>query len=104
LSEGEYQEIAPDADRLVKSRVFSGLWLDTTALLRRDMKAVLTALRGGIDSPEHGAFVGKYEFSSTAIHADKCAEWLNLVSERAGGIRASCAEQVSLPHFRTMNV
>ena len=59
LSEGEYQEIAPDADGLVKSRVFPGLWLDTTALLRGDMKAVLTAVRRGIDSPEHGAFVAK---------------------------------------------
>jgi Uma2 family endonuclease len=56
LNEGEYQEIAPDADGLVKSRVFPGLWLDTRALLRGDIKAVLSALRRGMDSPEHRAF------------------------------------------------
>ena len=56
LTEGEYQEIAPDADGLVKSRVFPGLWLDASALLHGDIKAVLISLRRGIDSPEHRAF------------------------------------------------
>ena len=57
LRQGEYHEIAPDADGLLKSRSFPGLWLDAGALLRRDMKAVLAALRRGLDSAEHGAFV-----------------------------------------------
>src|SRR5206468_468217 len=34
LRQGEYQEIAPDADGLLKSRVFPGLWPDAAALLR----------------------------------------------------------------------
>jgi Uma2 family endonuclease len=57
LRDGEYQQIAPQADRLLKSGVFPGLWLDAEALLAGDMKAVLAALRRGLDSPEHAAFV-----------------------------------------------
>jgi len=52
----EYQEILPTSDGLLRSGVFPGLWLDTAALLRGDMKAVLAALRRGLDSPEHRAF------------------------------------------------
>ena len=57
LRDAEYQEIAPAADGLLKSGVFPGLWLDTAALLRGDLKTVLAALRRGLDSPEHRAFV-----------------------------------------------
>ena len=57
LRQGEYQEIAPDADGLLKSRAFPGLWLDAPALLRGDMKAVLAALRRGLDGSEHRDFV-----------------------------------------------
>ena len=57
LREAEYKEIAQTPDGLLKSGVFPGLWLDTGALLRGDLKAVLTALRRGLDSPEHRAFV-----------------------------------------------
>jgi len=56
LREEDYQEIAPGADGLLKSRIFPGLWLDPQALLRGDMKAVLAILRRGLDSPEHGSF------------------------------------------------
>ena len=59
LREGEYHEIVADADGLLKSRVFAGLWLDTRALLRGDMKAVLATLPRGLDSPEHSKFVAK---------------------------------------------
>ncbi len=57
LKEGDYLENAPSSDGLLKSRVFPGLWLDTKALLGGDMRAVLMALRRGLDSPEHAAFV-----------------------------------------------
>src|SRR5213592_3223601 len=57
LRQGEYQEIAPAADGLLKSRAFPGLWLDAAALLRGDMKAVLSSLRRGLESAEHAAFV-----------------------------------------------
>ncbi len=57
LREGDYQEIALTSDGLLKSGIFPGLWLDTAALLGGDMKVVLAALRKGLDSPEHRAFV-----------------------------------------------
>jgi Uma2 family endonuclease len=57
LRDGDFQEIAADVEGLLKSRVFPGLWLDTTALLRGDMKGVLATLRRGLDGPEHAAFV-----------------------------------------------
>jgi len=59
LREGEYQELAPHADGLLKSCVFPGLWLDIQALLKGDMKTVLAALRRGVDSPEHTAFLAR---------------------------------------------
>lgn len=59
LREGEYHEIAPDADGLLKSRVFPGLWLDGEALLRGDLKAVLATLQRGLGSEEHKAFLAR---------------------------------------------
>ena len=59
LRQGEYQEIASAADGLLKSGVFPGLWLDVTALLRGEMKAVLAVLRRGLDSSEHAQFLSK---------------------------------------------
>jgi Uma2 family endonuclease len=55
--EGEYREIAQDAKGLLKSRVFPGLWLDTKAVLRGDMKRVLSTLRSGLKSAEHRAMI-----------------------------------------------
>lgn len=59
LHEGEYREIAPASDGVLRSGVFPGLWLDAAALLRGEMKTVLATLRRGLDSPEHAAFVAK---------------------------------------------
>ena len=56
LREGDYIELTPQADGLLKSGVFPGLWLDAAALLRGDMKTVFAALRRGLDSAEHAAF------------------------------------------------
>lgn len=63
LSEGDYREISRASDGLLKSSVFPGLWLDSEALLHGDMRAVLTTLRRGLQSPEHAAFVGSKESS-----------------------------------------
>jgi Uma2 family endonuclease len=57
LRDGEYQEIPADPEGVLKSGVFPGLWLDTAALLRGDMKAVLATLRRGLESPEHRDFI-----------------------------------------------
>jgi Uma2 family endonuclease len=57
LREGDYQEMPPDAEGVIKSRVFPGLWLNTRALLWADMKTVLATLRRGLESPEHREFI-----------------------------------------------
>jgi Uma2 family endonuclease len=50
LHQGKYQEISADAQGILRSHVFPGLWLDTIALLKGDMKAVIAAVRRGLDS------------------------------------------------------
>ena len=57
LRGGVYERLAAGADGLLMSEVFPGLWLDPAALLRRDAAAVLEALRRGVESAEHAAFV-----------------------------------------------
>jgi Uma2 family endonuclease len=56
---GRFEQMPPDAEGLLRSEVFPGLWLDPAALLRGDLLRVLDTLRRGIDSPEHAAFVQK---------------------------------------------
>ncbi len=58
LREDEYREMVGTPEGLLASRAFPGLWLDVPALLRGDMKSVLTTLSRGLESAEHGAFVG----------------------------------------------
>ena len=58
LREGQYVPLAPE-DGLLKSSAFPGLWLDSAALLKRDLAAVLAALARGIAYPEHAVFVQK---------------------------------------------
>jgi Uma2 family endonuclease len=57
LQDGEFQEIVPLPEGLLKSTIFPGLCLDAQALLRGDKKTVLATLRQGLDCPEHRAFL-----------------------------------------------
>jgi Uma2 family endonuclease len=50
LEAGRYVDLFPDADGILRSRRFPGLWLDRTALLASNMKHVLHILQTGIDS------------------------------------------------------
>ena len=59
--QGEYQRLAPDADGLLKSEVFPGLWLDANALVRGDLSAVLAAVQRGGETSEHTAFVQRLD-------------------------------------------
>jgi Uma2 family endonuclease len=52
-----FELAAIPADGTLKSAVFPGLWLNTTAILDGDMARVLDTLEQGIRSPEHDAFV-----------------------------------------------
>lgn len=53
----KYEILSPDADGLLRSRVFPGLWLDGQALLSGDMAQVLRRLQQGLESAEHQRFV-----------------------------------------------
>ena len=48
-----------DAQGLVHSEVFPGLWLDPAALLGGDLATVLAIVQQGLASPEHHAFVAR---------------------------------------------
>ena len=59
LRQGQYDRLAPDAQGILKSEVFPGLWLDPAALVGGDMARVLAVLQQGVASPEHAAFVAR---------------------------------------------
>jgi Uma2 family endonuclease len=55
----KYKEVARPADGIFRSRQFPGLWLDADAVLRNHRQRVLAALKQGLATPEHAAFVTK---------------------------------------------
>lgn len=57
LENDEYVNLLPDADRIIRSRTFPGLWLAVDELLAGDMRQVTTILQNGLDSLEHQEFV-----------------------------------------------
>lgn len=57
LQNGQYVSLTPDANGVIKSIVFPGLWLDVTALLAGNMTNVLNMLQQGLNSQEHTDFV-----------------------------------------------
>ena len=59
LSGGQYEPLAPAANGITRSQVFPGLWLDTKAMLKGEMKKALATLQQGLASKEHAAFVRK---------------------------------------------
>ena len=59
LEQGEYLDLPVDADGMIRSRVFPGLWLAVSELLAGNMQGVLAVLQEGLQSPEHAAFVQK---------------------------------------------
>ena len=57
LEQGDYLELKPRSNAVIRSRVFPGLWLDVRALLAGDEDKVSRTLERGIKSAEHAAFV-----------------------------------------------
>ena len=53
---GEYVRRTPDADRVLRSRVFPGLWLDVESLLSGELARVLSKVQDGLATPEHAEF------------------------------------------------
>lgn len=61
LRSGDYEQLAADADGIMRSETFPGLWLKVAAMIRGDAAPVLNTLQLGIDSPEHAAFVASLD-------------------------------------------
>ncbi len=57
LQNGEYVPLEAEANGIIKSRVFPGLWLAPAALLKGEMTQVLALLQQGLNSQEHTEFV-----------------------------------------------
>ena len=57
LAEGQYNTIEADADGVLKSRCFPGLWLDIDAYFSGDRKKISRTLRSGLATTEHAQFV-----------------------------------------------
>lgn len=59
LQQGEYIQLQPNADNIICSQIFPGLWLDKIALLGGDLGKVLTVVQQGLASPEHENFISR---------------------------------------------
>lgn len=61
LENETYKSLAPDSDRILRSRQFPGLWLASDHLLAGNLAAVLQVLQQGIATPAHQAFVAQLQ-------------------------------------------
>lgn len=61
FANGETLQIQPDADSVLRSRVFPGLHLQPTLFWQGDLGGVLNVLRQGLATPEHAAFVAQLQ-------------------------------------------
>src|SRR5436309_7822789 len=57
LEQGDYIELKPRLDGIIRSHIFPGLWLDVRALLAGDEGKVSRVLEKGLRSAEHASFV-----------------------------------------------
>ncbi|MBD2313217.1 Uma2 family endonuclease [Desertifilum sp. FACHB-1129] len=57
LSNEEYVRLEPNAEGVICSQVFPGLWLAVSALLEDNLAEVLATLQHGLQTAEHQAFV-----------------------------------------------
>jgi len=56
---GKFKPLPAGADGIIRSEVLPGFWFHANAFLNRDRKRLLAALRQGLASPQHAAFVAK---------------------------------------------
>ena len=59
LENGVYRDLKPDADGILRSRTFPGLWLDPVAVVSDDLNRVLEVLARGMKSPEFLEFAAR---------------------------------------------
>lgn len=65
LRDGEYSLLPLEADGLIRSEVFPGLWLNVAALLSGDLAQVLATVQQGIATAEHEQFVARLQRRSS---------------------------------------
>ena len=74
LQNGEYVQLTANAEGVIKSQVFPGLWLAVLALLQGETTNVLSTLQQGLSSPEHKSFVqqltAQAKFDSLSFDVD----------------------------------
>jgi Uma2 family endonuclease len=56
LRDGKFVALEPNAEGVLQSECFPGLWLNTAALVQEDMAAVMKTLQEGLASPAHQLF------------------------------------------------
>jgi Uma2 family endonuclease len=59
LQNGQYVNLVPDQEGVIRSQVFPGLNLPVEALLSGNLQQVLDEVQKGIQGEEHKAFVAK---------------------------------------------
>ncbi|MGD1943139.1 MAG: Uma2 family endonuclease [Leptolyngbyaceae cyanobacterium] len=57
LHEGRFQPLTPDADGIIRSQVFPGLWLAVSALLEKQTTQLLAVAQAGLAASAHQQFV-----------------------------------------------
>ena len=57
LQEGRYVSFEPDAEDVIRSQIFPGLWLSVAALQEGNLAEVLAVLQQGLQTAEHQTFV-----------------------------------------------
>lgn len=66
LVDNRFVPIAPDADGLLKSRLFPGLWLDPAALLAGDLPKLFAAVDRGCATDAHREFAARLASAQSA--------------------------------------
>jgi Uma2 family endonuclease len=59
LRDGQYEPLPVDADGIIRSLAFPGLWLKAASLVDQDMPEVLRVLQLGLASVEHAEFISR---------------------------------------------
>ncbi len=70
LRDERFEKLLPDADGLLKSETFPGLWLDLAAMIAGDLARALAVLQQGLASTAHAAFVARLEAARRPARQD----------------------------------
>jgi Uma2 family endonuclease len=68
--QGRYDPLQPDAQGVLKSEVFPGLWLDVPALMALDLPRALHTLDQGLATAEHVEFMARLARATVSAQLD----------------------------------